>query len=37
MRRIDAENDEFLGEEGQFLQRKDQRAVVGVAFDVGIR
>src|SRR5258708_39855750 len=36
MRRIDAEDGQFLGEEGEFLKREHQRAVVGMALDVGI-
>src|SRR3954447_16989550 len=36
MRRIDAEDRQFLGKERQLLQREHQPTVVGMAFDVGI-
>src|SRR6188508_1312035 len=36
VRRIDAENRQLLGEERKFLEREDEPAVVGMAFDVGI-
>src|SRR6185369_11245261 len=36
MRRIDAEDRQFLGEERQLLQREHQPAVVGMTLDVGI-
>ena len=36
MRRVDAEDVELLGEEGELLQREHQRAVVRVALDVGV-
>ncbi len=35
-RGVDAEDAQVVGEEGEFLQRELQRAVVGVAFDVGV-
>src|SRR6266545_3862535 len=36
MRRIDAEDLQLLGEEGELLERQRERALVGVAFDVRI-
>ena len=37
MRWINTEHRQFLGEEGKLLEREDQRAIVGMPLDVGVK
>ena len=36
MGRIDAQHGQFLGKEGEFLEREHKRTIVGMPLDVGI-